>query len=362
MFGFLSSIFTSKKEKYSTASNIEEADVLYLGKTDRRTQRKMINSLDKKGLDTRLVYQEDIEFTSDEVLIEGVSLEELESEKKVIWRPNTFLNKKKDLEDVSDYAHLARSEKLDFTSDPLRTPLIGDKKKTKEILGSYGVETPESYDSLEEVDKALSSGKEVVKKNNFGKGGKDFEHIEDTINSFDENKLYEECIDHFSNNSVQDRRMYLVGGRVVSLAERRASNESFKPKNIDNGGYFTDVNEMNHSEINLAEKITESFGEGIYAVDYIKNENGEVKFLELNDTPGTKINRLDYNVDIFDEIAEYLEDPDTYIKKDLIAEDLREDLNITRSIHETSVDPFAYLERMHHPVTSYAGNNHSLAL
>jgi len=327
MFEFFSSIFESKKEKYSTATNIEDAEVLYFGQSDKRTQLSLIDSLKERNLDTRIIYQEDVEFRENDILIEGTSITDIEEQKEVVWRPNTFLNNKKTMEDLVNYSDLAESEKFNFTSDPLKTPLIGDKKETKRLLDSRNISTPQTYTSVDEINDALSSGEKVIRKNNFGKGGKGFEELVEPIDSLEDYVIYEECINHFQDDSVKDMRMYLVGGSIVSLAERETNSEQLKPKNLENGGYFKEVDHINPEELELAEKVTSEFGEGIFAVDYIRTKSGKPKVLEVNDTPGTKINNLDYDVDIFDEISCYLDSSESQYEG-VISEKLLKDIDI----------------------------------
>jgi len=77
----------------------------------------------------------------------------------------------------------------------------------------------------------------------------------------------------------------------------------------------------------LAKKITNEFGEGIFAVYYIRSSVDEPKVLEVNDTPGTKINNLNYEADIFDEIACYLDSSETQYSG-VVSEKLLKDIEI----------------------------------
>jgi len=68
--------------------------------------------------------------------------------------------------------------------------------------------------------------------------------------------------------------------------------------NLDNNGEYVEAPELSEEEKELAQKTEEIFGDGFYAVDYIRDEEGGVKVLENNATPGTKIgDELDIDLD-----------------------------------------------------------------
>ena len=372
-------IFKTAKEKRSTSTSVEEADVLYFGESDNNTRKSTIDALSERDLDTRIVRNQDIDFEEEEfefefdkeeeidseqlteeiedsyleykqssvqleevedsikvkgtdlkAKIEGQYINDLEEEKKVVWRPKRILEEWETQEDVMEYGLLKQSDKLDFNYEPLNTPILNDKAQTKEVLRSHGLSTPETYDSVDEVSENHAIAKDID-----GSQGDGFREIKqnEELEELDEDKIYEEFVNHYDNSSV-DRRMFIVGDRIVSMGDRETNSDQVEAKNINNGGFYKKPESVSMEEINAGEEITDIFGEGIYALDYIRHEDGSIDILEVNDTPGTKLNsELDYGEDIFEEIASYVDDPSSYGDKPGVAEDIRQDLNqdVTKS-------------------------------
>ncbi|MFB6115168.1 MAG: RimK family alpha-L-glutamate ligase [Candidatus Nanohalobium sp.] len=280
-------------------------------------------SLEGKGASTDRLRPSDIYEEEGEVFVDGVEASDFDG--KIFYRPNTWfsdLSEGERLEKMSLMMRLDSEYGVDFFGDPQSALISRDKKITKSVYDSKGVGTVEDY-SLDEAFDLLDDGEEIVAKPRSGTcQGECVELIESSseLESYVRDKageiseeavaedlLLEEYLPTGEENENYDMRMVVVGDEVYR--KERVDGDGIA-NNLDNNGEYSEPPVMSREELDLANKSKEIFGEGFYAVDYIRTEDGEVKVLENNATPGTKIEK-ELPVDLKDKIGDKVYNEDS---------------------------------------------------
>lgn len=273
-------------------------------------------SLEGKDASTKHLRPGDIEERDDEIFIDGTEASEFDG--KIFYRPNTWFSDFSEdarLDKMDLMAELETGYDVDFFGQPVSALVSRDKKFTKQIYESAGIGTVDDY-GLEEAFERLEEGEEIVAKPRSGTcQGDGVELIESSseLESYvsryagevseeavDENILLEEYLPNDSEDKNHDMRMVVLGDEIYRKA--RVDGDGVA-NNLDNNGRYVDAPEMSSDEERLAEKTQHLFGEGFYAVDYIRTESGEVKVMENNDTPGSSIDS-EISDDLSERIAE----------------------------------------------------------
>lgn len=257
-------------------------------------------SLEGKGVSTDRIRPSDIYEEEGDLFIGNEEASEFEG--TVFYRPNTWFGGLSEEDRLQKMGLMARMEKeadVDFFGGAQSAILSRDKKTTKRVFESEGIDTVEDYD-LEEAENLLEEGESVVAKPRNGTcQGESVELIESSseldryvqekvgdLGEVEDKVLFEEYLPTGEENENHDMRMIIAGDRIYR--KERVNGDGIA-NNLDNNGEYRDAPLMNREELELASKSKEIFGEGFYAVDYIRTDDGKVKVLENNATPGTKI-------------------------------------------------------------------------
>lgn len=301
----------------SSPSISSESEEVYFAssKTD-STFTEVKASLEGKDASTKHLTPSDIEEGEDEIFIDGTEASEFDG--KIFYRPNTWFSdfsECKGLEKMELMAELETDYEVDFFGQPVTAMVSRDKRFTKQVYESSGVDTVEDYGLKEAFDR-LEDGENLVAKPRSGTcQGKGVELIEsaselenyiDTYvgevseDAVEEDILLEEYLPSDSGDENYDMRMIVIGDEVYRKA--RVDGDGVA-NNLNNDGRYVEAPKISSDEDKLAEKTQHLFGEGFYAVDYIRSDKGDVKVMENNTTPGSSINS-EISDDLTEKIAE----------------------------------------------------------
>lgn len=239
-----------------------------------------------------------------------------EFEGTIFYRPNTWfsdLSEEKRMDKMALMAHMEKEEGVDFFGGAHSALLSRDKRATKRAFESYGVDSVEDYD-LDEAEELLENGENIVAKPRNGTcqgeavelldSSSELERYVDNkvgdLGEVEDKVLFEEYLPTGKDNENHDMRMIIAGDKIYR--KERVNGDGIA-NNIDNNGEYKEAPLMNREELELASKSKEIFGDGFYAVDYIRTEEGDVKVLENNATPGTKIEE-EIDADLKQEVSE----------------------------------------------------------
>ena len=259
-------------------------------------------SLEGRDASTTHLNPSDIEESDGEIFIDGTEASEFDG--KIFYRPNTWFSDFSEegrLGKMELMAELETSYDIDFFGQPVTAMVSRDKKFTKQVYESAGVDTVDDY-SLEEAFEKLEEGEKLVGKPRSGTCQGDGVELIDSASDLesyvdryageaseeavDESILLEEYLPNDSGDENYDMRMVVLGDEVYRKA--RVDGDGVA-NNLDNNGRYVDAPEMSSEEEELAETTKDLFGDGFYAVDYIRTDEGDVRVMENNDTPGGSI-------------------------------------------------------------------------
>lgn len=294
----------SGKEFYLAAS---ESDSTFSG---------VRNALEEKDADTKSLRPSDIERKDDEILVDGVEASDFDG--SIFYRPNTWFSDLSEEDKVKKMGLMSDLESeydVDFYGRAQSALISRDKKATKNAYESKGVDAVESY-SFDEALNVLEDGGSVVAKPRKGtcqgdcvelvESGEDLEdYMGRVLGDFSEGDvgehlLFEEYLETGSDADNSDMRMVVLNGEIYR--KERSGGDGIA-NNLDNNGRYVEAPDLSDEEKELAEETQEIFGNGFYAVDYIRDEEGSVKVLENNATPGTQIGK-ELGIDLDEEIAD----------------------------------------------------------
>lgn len=271
-------------------------------------------SLNGKDVSTERIRPSDVYEEEGELFIGDTEASEFEG--TIFYRPNTWFGDLSEDERMEKMGLMARIEKekdVDFFGGAQSALLSRDKKTTKRVFESHGVDTVEDYD-LEEAEDLLEGGENVVAKPRNGTcQGESVELLESSsdleryvnekvgdLGEVEDKVLFEEYMPTGNENENHDMRMIIAGDKIYR--KERVNGDGIA-NNLDNNGEYKEAPLMNREELELASKSKEIFGEGFYAVDYIRTDDGKVKVLENNATPGTKIED-EIDADLKEDVSE----------------------------------------------------------
>jgi hypothetical protein len=294
----------SSKELYLAAS---ESDSTFSG---------VKNALEGKDADTNSLRPSDVERRGDEIFVDGVEASDFDG--SIFYRPNTWfsdLSEEDKVEKMGLMSDLESEYDVDFYGGAQSALISRDKKATKNVYKSKGVDTVEGY-SFDEALNVLEDGGSVVAKPRKGtcqgdyvelvESGEELEEYMDRVLGDDlaeedvgEHLLFEEYLETGSDADNSDMRMVVLNGEIYR--KERSGGDGIA-NNLDNNGRYVEAPDLSDEEKELAEETQEIFGNGFYAVDYIRDEEGEVKVLENNATPGTQIGE-ELEIDLDEKIA-----------------------------------------------------------
>lgn len=294
----------SDVEFYLAAS---DSDSTFSGVTD---------TLEKRGADTNRLRPSDIERKEDEIFVDGVEASDFDG--SIFYRPNTWfsdLSEENKVEKMGLMADLESEYDVDFYGGAQSALISRDKKATKNVYESEGLEAIDSYSFDEALDVLDEDGSVVAKPRKGTCQGDCVELVEseeELENYMDrvlgdysdedvrEHLLFEEYFETGSEADNSDMRMIVLNGEIYRM--ERSGGDGIA-NNLNNDGEYVEAPDLSRDEKELAEKTREIFGSGFYAVDYIRDEEGGVKVLENNATPGTKIGD-ELGIDLDEEIAD----------------------------------------------------------
>lgn len=294
--------------------DLSEEELVFASSRSDSTFDDVKSSLEDEGVSTERIAPSDVSEEDGDIYVNGVEASEFDG--RIFYRPSTWfsdLSRDDQLEKMGLMSDLESQYDVDFFGGAQSALVSGDKKATKEAFSSKGVGTVEDY-SVKEAFERVDSGEDVVVKPRKGtrhgdgvelaESSSELEsYIEDVQESFDEGLedvlLFEEYFETGENADNSDMRMVVVGDEVYRM--ERAGGDGIA-NNLGNNGKYVEPPEMSGEEEELANRTREIFGEGFYAVDYIRTEEGGVKVLENNSTPGTKIDD-ELEVDLMDRIT-----------------------------------------------------------
>lgn len=305
-------LFEDGTDRIFADTTLEEADVLYAGNVDTETRRNITGELVERDLDVTDLAPGDIEEIDGELYIDGVHASALR-DKTVFYRQKMFLAGLEDEEKAEKLGQVQALEEdygLDFINSSHGATVCDDKQATKDVLeDAYaevdGVDVPDTYTSMDDIAQ-LDEEETVVKKTREGSCGNGVEFLEaGEVEDFEEDVFYEEFVDHYTEG--KDMRGFVIDGKPVGFAERTLESDEIEPKNLANDGHYRESGEVNWNEVYAVREASDALDVDVAAVDYVKQDDGSVKVLEVNATPGTKIDDLLDN-NLYGEIADHIED------------------------------------------------------
>lgn len=215
----------------------------------------------------------------------------------------------------ADYLPELRRHGIEFLNEPEGAAVCDDKLATKEVLEQFGVPTTDTYWNQDELNAALASGQQVVAKLSDGSHGEGFQVLEPgQREQFDSDRVYEELIDHWNNPHVEERRAVVFEGsnqnRIVESQTRQDVGE-YEPKNVANGGFYSDPDVYFGQEFEALWDTAEILGGGLLGIDYtVDTRTGETKIIEANSTVqlnGIRSAAENNGHDLDEELADVLE-------------------------------------------------------
>lgn len=291
-------------------------DFYFASSSSDSTFEDVSNSLEDTDSSTERLRPSDVKRKGDEIFVNGVEASDFDG--KIFYRPSTWfadISRDEQLEKMDLMVDLENQYDVDFYGGAQSALISRDKKATKEAYSSKGMDTVEDYGLDEALDR-LESGEDLVAKPRKGTCQGDCVELVESESELEsyidrvlgeasedmvgENLLFEEYLPTGKDAENSDMRMIMAGDQMY---RRERIDGDGIANNLDNNGEYIEAPEMSFEEKRLADKTREIFGEGFYAVDYIRDEDGGVKVLENNATPGTKINR-ELDVDLMDRIAD----------------------------------------------------------
>lgn len=273
------------------------------------------NALEDEGASTNKLNPYDIERGDDEILIDGIEASDFDG--SIFYRPNTWfsnLSEENKVEKMGLMSDLENDYNVDFYGEAQSALISRDKKATKNVYESEGLDTVDSYNLDEAYDMLEDEGRIVAKPRKGTCQGDCVELVEssDELESYvsnvlgdfsqedvKEHLLFEEYFETGSGAENSDMRMLVLNGEIYR--KERSGGDGIA-NNLDNNGEYVEAPELSDEEKELAGKTQEIFGDGFYALDYIRDEKGSVNVLENNATPGTKIGD-ELGIDLDEEIA-----------------------------------------------------------
>lgn len=282
--------------------------------SDDSTFNEVKRSLNGKGVSTDRIRPSDVYEDDGEFFIDGEEASEFEG--TIFYRPNTWfsgLSEDERLEKMGLMLQMEKEHDVDFFGGAQSAILSRDKKTTKRAFESNGIESVEDY-GMNEAEELLEDGESIVAKPRNGtcqgeavellESSSDLnEYVDDKVGDLgdvEDKVLFEEYLPTGEESENHDMRMIIAGD---SIYRKERVNGDGIANNLDNNGEYTEAPLMNREELELASKSKEIFGEGFYAVDYIRTEEGDVKVLENNATPGTKIEK-EIDADLKQKVSE----------------------------------------------------------
>jgi len=260
------------------------------------------NALEDQGASTNTIRPSDIQRKDDEMVVDGVEASDFDG--SIFYRPNTWFSDvslEERVEKMGLMADLENEYDVCFYGGAQSALISRDKKATKNVYESEGVDGVESY-SFDEAFGRLEDGDSIVAKPRkdtcqgdcveLVESGDELENYIDRVlgdssrDEIEEHLLFEEYFETGAEADNSDMRMILLDGEIYR--KERSGGDGIA-NNLDNNGEYVEAPEVSEEEKRLAEKTEEIFGDGFYAVDYIRDEKGDVKVMENNATPGTKI-------------------------------------------------------------------------
>lgn len=293
-------------------------DFYFASSSSDSTFEDVTRSLEETDSSTERLRPSDIRKKDGDIFVDGVEASDFDG--KIFYRPSTWfadLSNEEQLEKMNLMIDLENQYDVDFYGGAQSALISRDKKATKETYSSKGMGTVEDY-SFDEARERLESGENLVAKPRKGTCQGDCVELVESESELEgyisrvlgkssedmieENLLFEEYLPTGKNGENSDIRMIVVGDDVY---RRERTDGDGIANNLDNNGEYVKAPEMSFEEERLADKTREIFGEGLYAVDYIRDEDGSVKVLENNATPGTKIDE-DLDIDLMNKVADDL--------------------------------------------------------
>ena len=308
------SIETPSLESPNIEEEVTEDFYMAVSESD-STYSGVKGALEEEGSNTEVLRPSDIERGDENIYVDGVEASDFDG--TIFYRPNTWFSdfdEDEKLDKMGLMAELESEYDVDFYGGGQSALISRDKKATKNVYESRGVDGVESY-SLEEAMNKLEEGEEIVAKPRKGtcsgdlveliESGEGLENYVDRVmgdlgsESIDENLLFEEHYETGEGAENSDMRMVVLNDEIYRM--ERSGGEGLA-NNLNNNGDYVEPPEISSEEKKLAEETEDIFRKGFYAVDYIRTEDGEVKVMENNATPGTKIDE-ELDLDIEKDIA-----------------------------------------------------------
>lgn len=313
--GFMDSLLINDRDRHLASGDLEDANFIYGGIHDRETRDRVLDETMDRGLNAKALGFKDLE---DEDLD---SLGEKIEGKTFFYRHKNFtqgLDFDEKLEAAGKLKFLESEYDVELVNDPLIS-LVHDSKQTSNALfqhnldGINNVRPSEQYSVEEAYDQV--EDRAVVAKPDEGSLGdgveklESAEEIDNYLEGSEEEVVFEEYIPHDEQDYLEDRRAYIVDGKVVATVNRE--NDEGLATNLAKGGEYVEGSELeSYEEIGL-ERAAE--GLDFTAVDYVKdNEHDEVIVYEANATPMTKYE--DKFGGLIDPLVDKLEPPNNKIK------------------------------------------------
>lgn len=298
----------------------EEVDMFYGSNCRDDSLEPVVGELERRGYNVERITMSDI----GDGKIDGTAAESFRGTPLVYRRKKGFghPNDRRDRQILSELTELGLRG-MDVLPAAEAVPGSDDKRRGKLQLSLAGVKSVKHYRSREAVEQARSMGKTLMEKPNDLSQGQEVRPVHPgEVLDYDEEKLYEELIDHYSDGSpwVERRAVTFTGRsahRVVEVKDRelkqRRNTDDYRPKNISNGnGTYADL-DPEESPFDLEEadtllRATEALGGGVQGIDYVKNlDTGEIRIIEGNSNVGLSGIRQHSELDIYSELADVLE-------------------------------------------------------
>lgn len=305
--GLLSYILNLGKtaEMEMNNTSLQDADIVYAADMERDMVKESAEMLQNEGYDITYFTHEDLEETEEGYEIDGEQIEALE-DSTVFYAEESYLSGKREgRQENRDGLREVEKVADEFVNPVAGAELADDKLRAQQKMERHGINTPDIFRDVDDLNRYIEEGNTAVKKARKGSRGDGFELVEDDVGELDDEAIYQEAIDQTDEN-IEERRGFMIGDRPVAIEARSTGNDRIEPQNIAAGGEYSSVNEISHGEVSDLRTASRIFGEGITAVDYFKNtETGEITVLEANKTPYTGINSHSEE-DVHEEVAKHL--------------------------------------------------------
>lgn len=188
------------------------------------------------------------------------------------------------------------SKKCRVINDPVYFEIGLDKFKSLELLRKEGISVPEimlfSNEGIEQMKEIFFDWKEVVIKPRTGAYGigtvkvQDDQTLVDVLDYANKNKVH--YVEKFIPNEIDEwMGVNAVNGKIIyGYGKEKSQIKNWKIQDRNRQGGHMVIKKPNKEQREIALKVGEITGLGIYGVDLIKGIDGKYYVVDVNTFPG----------------------------------------------------------------------------